>query len=433
MLTASGQRRPAFGWARLSDVAAWVETWAAPSGLEHVSLADAAGRVLAGDVTAAMDLPPFDRATADGFALRADETVGAGAYNPLPFRLAPASAGVLPGHAVAVESGDPLPAGADAVARPEQAMPVAPGTIAIIAPVAAGAEVERVASQGARGGALFAAGQQLGPGEVGLLASAGVMRVPVVVRPRVRCLLAAGGLSEAGQALAPGAVYDANGPMLAALIERDGGTVVDRRRIERDRSLLRDALGASLGAPLGAPGADVILVAGGTGPGAGDEAAAALVEAGELVIHGVAIRPGETAGAGRAFGVPVLLLPGTPAACLWAYELLAGPAIRRLAGRSVELPFATRQVRLSRKVVSEIGMTDVCPVRCTIDGEVEPLAPFAEAGLVVAAQGDGFVVVPESSEGYPQGAPVTVHLYPGRGRTPRVTAAVQHQSGKRGV
>ena len=213
--------------------------------------------------------------------------------------------------------------------------------------------------------------------------------------------------------------------MLAALIERDGGTVVDRRRIERDRAALRDAVRA--------PGADIILVAGGTGPGAGDEAAAALAEAGELVIRGVALRPGETAGAGRVSGVPVFLLPGTPAACLWAYELLAGPAVRCLAGRSAELPFAAREMLLSRKIVSEIGMTDVCPVRCTKDGEVEPLAPFAEAGLVAAAQGDGFVIVPEASEGYRQGAPVTVHLYPGRSQTPRVTAAVQHQAGKRGA
>ena len=425
MLIAGGQPRPASGWARLGDVAAWIDTWAAPVGPEDVSLADAAGRVLAGDVTAAMDLPPFDRAAADGFALRADETVGAGGYNPLPFRLAPASAGVAPGHAVAVESGDPVPAGADTVVRPEQAMPDAPGTIAIIAPAAAGNEVERVGSQGARGSVLVAAGRELGPGDVGLLASAGVERVSVVGRPRVRCLMAVGRLAEAGHALAPGAAHDANGPMLAALIERDGGTVVDRRRIERDRAALRDALDA--------PGADVVLVAGGTGPGAGDEAAAALAEAGELAIHGVALRPGETAGAGRASGVPVLLLPGTPAACLWAYELLAGRAIRRLAGRRDGLPFATRQMRLARKIVSEIGMTEVWPVRCTKDGEVEPLAPFAEAGLVAVAQGDGFVVVPEASEGYPQGAPVIVQLYPERGQTPRVTAAVQHQAGKRGV
>lgn len=406
MLTSTGQPQTASRRA-LGDVAAWIDTWAAPAGLEEVSLADAAGRVLAGDVTAAMDLPPFDRAAADGFALRADETVGAGAYSPLPFRLTPVSAGgVAPGHAAAVESGDPLPAGADTVVRLEQAMPESAGTIAIVAAVATGSEVERKGSQGARGAVLIAAGRQLGPGDIGLLASAGIERVPVVIRPRVRCLLAAGRVAEMGRTPPPGAVHDANGAMLTALVERDGGAVAERRRIERNWAALRDAL-------RGGPAADVILVAGGTGSGSGDEAAAALADAGELAIRGVALHPGETAAAGRASSVPVFLLPGTPSACLWAYELLAGRAIRRLAGRSGALPFASRDMRLTRKIVSQIGMADVCPVRCTNDGEAEPLAPFTEAGLVAAARGDGFVIVADASEGHPEGATVTVYLYPG--------------------
>jgi molybdopterin molybdotransferase len=230
----------------------------------------------------------------------------------------------------------------------------------------------------------------------------------VAGRPRVLCLLAADRAAGLEGACDPREVNDANGPMLAALVQRDGGFVVGQPRVQRSGAALRDALGSSR--------ADIVLLAGGTGPAAGDVAAAALADAGDLAIHGVALRPGETAGAGRlaAGGVPVFLLPGTPVACLWAYEMLAGRAVRRLAGLSPDLPFATRQMRLGRKIVSEIGMTEICPVRCRPGGEVEPLAPFAEAGLVAAAQGDGFVVVPEASEGYPQGAPVTVHLYPGR-------------------
>jgi molybdopterin molybdotransferase len=411
--------------ARVSDVAAWTDTWAAPVAPEDVPLAAAVGRVLAADVMAPMDLPPFDRTAADGFALVADETVGAGAYNPLPFKLVPAGAGVAPGHAVAVECGDRLPAGADAVVRLEHAAPEAPGTIAIIAPVVVESGLERAGSHAARGGVLAGLGRLLGPGEIGLLASAGVGSVTVVGRPRVRCLLATDRATEGARLEPVVALHDANAPMLAALIKRDGGVVVGQRRVERSRSALRDALGASAG--------DIVLVAGGTGPGAGDEAAAALAEGGELAIHGVALRPGETAGVGRAGGVPIFLLPGTPAACLWAYELLTGPAMRRLAGRSGELPFATQVMRLERKIVSEVGMMDICPVRCNQDGEVEPLAPFAEAGLVAATQGDGFVIVPEASEGYPQGAPVTVHLYPGRGQTPCLTAGVQYQAGTRGL
>jgi molybdopterin molybdotransferase len=128
-------------------------------------------------------------------------------------------------------------------------------------------------------------------------------------------------------------------------------------------------------------------------------------------VHGVALRPGETAGTGRVNGVPVFLLPGPPAACLWAYEIIAGRALRLLAGLSPELPFPSVTLSAARKIVSEIGMVEVCPVRCTRDGAVEPVVSFAEAGLSAAAQAHGFVLVPEASEGYPRGAPVTVHLY----------------------
>jgi molybdopterin molybdotransferase len=112
--------------------------------------------------------------------------------------------------------------------------------------------------------------------------------------------------------------------------------------------------------------------------------------------------------------VPVLLLPGTPAACLWSYELFAGRAIRRLAGRCPDLPFRSRGLAIRRKIVSAIGMTELCPVRFRSDGVVEPMPAFAEIGLAAAVDGDGFIIIPEASEGYPQGAVVDVHLYEGR-------------------
>jgi molybdopterin molybdotransferase len=161
-------------------------------------------------------------------------------------------------------------------------------------------------------------------------------------------------------------------------------------------------------------GVDIVLVIGGTGPGIDDHSAAALAEAGELAIHGVALRPGETAGLGRTVsGVPVVLLPGAPAACLWSYELFAGRVIRRLGGRGPELPYRSRAMITARKMVSAIGMTEICPVRCGLGDTVEPVPSFAETGLMAAVGADGFVIVPEGSEGHPQGARVTVYLYEG--------------------
>jgi molybdopterin molybdotransferase len=139
-----------------------------------------------------------------------------------------------------------------------------------------------------------------------------------------------------------------------------------------------------------------------------------LAEAGELAVHGVALDPGETAGFGRTgAGTPVFLLPGAPAACLWAYEFLAGRAIRRRGGRDPALPFRTREMTTMRKIVSRIGMTEVFPVRCLSHDRLEPGTSFAEAGLGAAALADGTVIVPEGSEGFSEGAVVTAHLWAG--------------------
>jgi len=192
--------------------------------------------------------------------------------------------------------------------------------------------------------------------------------------------------------------------MVCAAVDRDGGIVAEPVAIERDRSALATMIAAG--------GADIVLIIGGTGPGCDDVAAPALAAAGELAIHGIALRPGETSGLGRtAAGVPVVLLPGAPAACLWGYELFAGRAIRRLGGRDPRLPYRSATMTTARKLVSTIGMTEICPVRCRPDRRVEPLASFAETGLMAAAGADGFVIVPEASEGYRQGAAVTVYLW----------------------
>ena len=122
--------------------------------------------------------------------------------------------------------------------------------------------------------------------------------------------------------------------------------------------------------------------------------------------------PGETTGFGRtAAGVPVVLLPGAPAAWLLSYQLFAGRAIRRLGGRDPALPYRSRTVTTARKIVSSIGATEICPVCLRSDGRIGPIASFAEIGLMAAVQADGFVIIPGASEGYPSGASVTAYLY----------------------
>lgn len=363
------------GHVSVEQALAWIDTATRCLESEDILLREAAGRVAAEDIRAVRPVPLVDRAALDGFAVRAIETMGAGSYNPL----------VLPAHIVA--AGDNLPEGADAVVPLEQVEAEGDGRATLVAAIAVGDNVERRGAVTETGELLVRVGTRLGPRHLGLLASAGLTHLAVVRRPRVRVAVAG--------SVPAGSVEDSDGPMVEAAVERDGGIVI----------------AASLGDAFAA-GADIVLVIGGTGPGPADKSAAALAAAGELAIHGVALRPGETAGFGRTrSGTPVILLPGAPAGCLWAYELFAGRAIRHLGSRDPELPYRRRQMTTARKIVSAIGTTEICEVRCRPDRLIEPLAPFAEIGLMAAVGADGFVIIPDTREGYPAGAAVDAYLY----------------------
>ena len=360
----------------LADVARWLDSHSAALPAEDVPLGEAAGRVLAVDIAAPADLPPADRAARDGVAVAAEATLGAGGYNPIL---------LTTDQAAPVSAGDPLPPGTDAV-LPVEAVQPSPLGVEVLDALPAGSGVERRGEQAKAGAVLLPAGRALRPQDIGLLATLGLDVVAVVRRPAVRILIAGG----------PRDGSEADAAMLAALVRRDGGVPEVRGPFGR--------------AALTEPGADVVLVCGRTGLGADDDAPLLLADAGTLAVHGVALRPGDSAGLGLAGGVPVALLPGEPAACATVYDLLAGRAVRRLGGRPADPPYATRRVPAARKLVSEIGFAEVYRVRLT-DGGAEPVASAAVAGLAAVARADGFVVIPAESEGVPAGADVTVWMY----------------------
>lgn len=365
----------------LDTAISWVDSAIARLEAERVPLISACARILVESIYAAQPIPQNNRAASDGFAVAASGTVGASSYNPLLLTLQPVSAG------------DAMPAGTDAVIPVDLAHPRPTAVVECVEPVAPGENVEAAGSVASVGALLASASAPLSPAHIGLLIGSGLADVMVVRRPLVRIIAAPGS-----------GATDSNGPMCSALVRRDGGVVLAVVAAERSPQAIRDALEME--------GADIVLVIGGTGPGADDCATAALAEAGNLAIHGVALQPGETTGLGdTSSGIPVILLPGSPAACFVAYEMLAGRAVRRLGGRDTALPYRAHAMEATRKIVSAIGMAEICPVRRTSEGMVEPLPSFGEIGLMAAVDADGFVIVPEGREGYPQGAPLTVYLY----------------------
>lgn len=399
------------GFARRAEVAAawqWIDAHAARLSAETVAIDAAAGRVLAAGIGAAIDVPAFDRAAMDGFALRGDETTGASDYNPLAFRVVgqalparPFDGVVQPGEAVRIMTGAPLPAGADAVVPAEYARETAHGMETSMS-FGPGKHVGRQGEDVTRGAAVLDAGRRLRPQDLGVIASLGIAAVEVIRQPRVRIVATGGEVVAPGGAKGAFQIYDANSAMLVALVARDGGRLESHLRTGDDAALVREAITA--------PGADVVLISGGSSVGAEDHAPRLLAEAGELAVHGVAMRPSSPAGFGRVGSTLVFLLPGNPVSCLCAYDFFAGRALRLLGGRPAQWPYPLAQAIVGRKIVSAIGRVDYVRVRLR-DGQVEPLALSGASVLSSTIRADGFVVVPAESEGCAPGSSVDVHLY----------------------
>ena len=348
----------------------------APVPARRVPAAVAVGHALAEALTTTAPLPAGPIAARDGWAVASADTTGAGSYGPLP----------LPGAPAWVESGDALPAGADAVLSPFEVDAAGPLATAL-APAAPGDGVHAPGADALADSVLRAAGDRLRVVDLLALQAIGAPSVAVRV-PHVVLLPVGDELHAAPAAALPAA--------LAALIAAEGAEAEIRRPVGDDQGAIAAALAAA------AADADLVLALGGTGEGRRDRTVAGLAAAGRLLLHGIGARPGMTAAIGEAGGRPVVLLPGRPEDALAAWWLLARPALRRLAG-GVDPP--PRSARLARKVASAVGLTELVPLRCLEAGLAEPLA-VGGLPLAALAAADALLVVAPGTEGYGEGATV---------------------------
>jgi molybdopterin molybdotransferase len=374
---------------------------------EEVDLREAAGRVLAQQIVSLVDVPGFPRSMMDGFALRGEDTYGASPYNHLPFKILgtslpgePFAGQIAAGEAIRIMTGAPLPAGADAV-LPVEETEFTETTLQAAGQVPPGKHVGQIGEDIRRGDVVLPAGRLLRPQDIGVLSSIGCNRIEVVRRPVVRIVVTGNELLASGTVCHGFRITDANGPMLAALVTRDGGAA-QQSAIVLDRP---DDIRAELEKP-----ADVVLVSGGSSVGQEDHVPSLLATIGELAIHGIAMRPSSPTGVGRIGNRLVFLLPGNPVSCLCAYDFFAGRAIRPLGGFDRDWPYRRRPMRLARKLVSTVGRVDYARVQFC-GNEIEPVAVSGASVLSSTTRADGFVIVPADSEGYPVGAEVEVFLY----------------------
>jgi molybdopterin molybdotransferase len=389
---------------------AWLDARLHRLDAEDVPLRASAGRVLARPVVSSVDIPGFDRATMDGYAVVADCTEGATAYNRITFKVigdalpgSPFDRKVNRDEAVRIMTGAPMPAGSDAVLPAEwvEVDSVDSDVLAAVSTVAPGKHVGRRGEDIVAGTTVLGAGRILRPQDLGVMSSIGLAHVAVVRRPRVRLVITGNELLPSGSTPHGVQITDANGPMLAALAERDGASV-DFPGLVRDDG---DAILAQLHAD-----ADVVIVSGGSSVGIEDLAPTLVAKHGDLAVHGIAMRPSSPTGMGTIGSRLVFLLPGNPVSALCAYDFFAGRAIRALGGRSKEWPYRSVRGTLTRKISSPIGRLDYARVRIE-DGRVEPLSVAGASVLSSTTRADGFVIVADDSEGFAAGADVDVWLY----------------------
>jgi molybdopterin molybdotransferase len=400
---------------------AWIDAQAKALSVEQIPLGQAAGRVLATDIISRFDVPNFTRSMMDGYALQATSTLGATAYNPLELDIIgqslpgePFSGNLRSGAAVRIMTGAALPAGADAV-LPAERTETSGRKLRVIDDVSPGKNVSHQGEDIVAGATVLRAGRILRPQDLGLLASIGQAMVPVIRRPMVNIVTTGNELLPAGSEPTPQHTIDANGPMLAALVTRDGGLPCSQASGRCDppdtfpsNYIIRDDPAAILAA-VQAP-ADITIVTGGSSVGQEDYAPALLAEHGELAIHGIAMRPSSPTGMGLLDGRLVFLLPGNPVSCLCAYDFFAGRAIRLLGGRPSGWHYRKTRLPLARKLVSQVGRVDYARVR-VIQGSVEPIAISGASILSSTTLADGFVVIAADSEGFAAGDDVDVHRY----------------------
>jgi molybdopterin molybdotransferase len=361
----------------------------------------AVDHVLADEVRARRPVPHYDQVTVGGYAVRARDTFDATGRSPVRLER-----GETPTVAVPVDAGSPVPENADAVVTLEQTER-RDGVVLVYDAVAPGENVTPTGSEVTASEPLFDVGYRLRPSDAALLRATGRDSVPVREPPRVSVVPTGEELVAPGEEPRPGATVETNGPLVSSLVTRWGGTPVLRETVTDGVETPGAAIEAGTEH-------DIVVTTGGSSVGDRNPLPVVVSGIGEMVVHGLGIDPGHSAGFGVVAGTPVLLLPGYPVACLVAAAQLLRPALAWLAGTEPR-PFPSVQAPLDRKLPSAPGERSF--VRVRLDGQstgdqVAVPTPTSSTGVTPGVtSADGWVEVSEQREGVPAGETVTVQRW----------------------
>lgn len=386
-----------------------------PLGIEEVPLLQAHNRVLSEDVTSTLDIPPFNRSTVDGYAVKAEDTFGADENQPAKFRVKgtinvgePPKIAVTKGEAAEIVTGAPIPDGADAVVMVEDTE-TKNNELSVYSSVTQAENVMKKGTDIRKGENVLKAGRVLGSREIGVLAALGSSKVKVYLIPKAAILSTGAEVTKPGRILLPGKIYDINAYSLSIAVLESGGKPVYSGVVPDDRTKLRKALERALAS------ADILLTSGGVSVGPKDiipETVNSLGEPG-LLLSGIAIKPGKPATVALIGRKPVFSFPGHPASALLIFHLLARPVIQLMSGRFQKEANTVKAVA-SGRMFSAKGRRTFVMVKLSKGKNhrmiAEPVESGASGAITTLAKADGFVEIPENQQFIDADEEITVTL-----------------------
>jgi len=387
-----------------------------PVGEEEVPLEDAYGRALAEDVYSGIDVPGFPRAAVDGFAVIARDTFGAEEDEPRALRIVGSvRAGeepgfeIGPGQAAEIATGAPMPGGANAVVMVEHTQ-ARGDELLVFKAVSPGENVTPMGNDIMAGEFVLRRGQRITSREIGVLAAIGRRRVKVFRRPVVAIISTGDELSEPGEPLGFGKIYDVNSFSLACAVLENGGSPLRIGIVGDDPAEIEGALRDALRR------ADAVITSGSTSAGSGDVIYRILDGLGSpgLLVHGLKVKPGKPAAIAVADGKPIFGLPGYPTSAMIIFSLLAAPIIRSMAGLGGEAGGARQRAKVAKRIASAKGRAEFLPVHLVKSESGETLVyPILKGSGAITSfsMADGFVEIPEDQEFLEEGDEVEVELF----------------------
>jgi len=387
-----------------------------PLGVEEIPLIEANNRVLAQNVTANLDIPPFNRSTVDGYAVKAEDTFGAEENKPAKLKIiGTVSVGELPKISVAqheaaeTATGAPIPDGADAVVMVEDTEKK-DNELYVYSSVTKDENVMKAGSDIRKGETVLRRGQLLGSREIGVMAAIGMAATLVYKAPRVAILSTGGEVTEPGKQLPPGKIYDINAHSLSVAVMESGGKPLYLGVIPDEKTALEKTLQHALAS------ADLVLTSGGVSVGPKDIVPKTLDSLGKpgVVISGIAIKPGKPATIGLVNGKLVFSLPGHPASALLVFYLLVRPLIQQMSGTESKRDFTVRALAAMRMFPAK-GRRTFIMVRMRKNMAdrlvAEPVPTGISGAITTLSKADGFVEIAENQQFIDADEEVIVHLF----------------------